>query len=381
MGALTALGPLAVDMYLPTFGAIASDLNVPQSLVERTLASYLLGLAIAQLLYGPLADRLGRKIPLMFGLALFALASLGCAYSTDISHLMFWRILQAFGGAAGIVIPRAVIRDYLDTQQAAQALSLLMLIMGSMPILAPLIGGQVVVFGTWRLVFNIMAIIGLVLLIIVALRMRESLAHSKRSPMAAGHIFRNFAYLLRHRRFMGFALAGGLGAAGMFAYIAGSPAVFINLYGIDPRWFGLLFGTNAVALIIASQISARLLNRYQPDFLLKHAQVVLLLVSASAVVLALLAWINLALLMLCLVVFMASQGFISPNAAALALAEQGPRLGTASALMGSMQMFCGALAGYAVSIWQSPSALPLTAVLGTCALLSWIFGRLALAKT
>ncbi|MFT0532827.1 Bcr/CflA family multidrug efflux MFS transporter [Castellaniella hirudinis] len=375
MGALAALGPLAIDMYLPAFGHMADELQVPQGLVERTLASYLLGLALAQLLYGPLADRYGRRLPLLGGLALFTVASLACATSQDIGHLTAWRVVQAFGGAAGMVVPRAVIRDHLDTRQAAQALSLLMLVMGVMPILAPLLGGQAVMLGSWRLVFYLMAGAGALLGLAVLLRMEESLAPERRTPLAVRTILHNFGHLLAHRGFMGYSLAGGLGTAGMFAYIAGSPLVFIDLYGIDPRWFGLLFGLNALCLIVAAQFSARLLNRHRPLALLMRAQFTLVLMTLAALALTLLGWINLPLLMLCLMGFMASQGFVGPNSAALALAEQGPRLGTASALMGSMQMFCGAAAGLAISLWHTDSPLPLTAVLAACALLSWLSGR------
>ncbi|MFA7437020.1 Bcr/CflA family multidrug efflux MFS transporter [Castellaniella sp.] len=378
MGALAALGPLAIDMYLPAFGAIAQDLRVPQGLVERTLASYLLGLALAQLVYGPLADRFGRKRPLIGGLILFTLASLACALSHDIEALLFWRVVQAFGGAAGMVIPRAVIRDHLDTRAAAQALSLLMLVMGVMPILAPLMGGQAVTLGSWRAVFYIMVLMGLALLAIVIPFMRESLPPAARSPLAVGAIARNFTHLLRHRGFMGYSLAGGLGSAGMFAYIAASPHVFIAIYGVDPRWFGLLFGLNATSLILASQISARLLERRTPRQLLRRAQFFLVLMTTCALGLTLLDLINLVWLMLCLMGFMASQGFVVPNATALGLAEQGPRLGTASALMGSLQMFSGALAGYGVSIWHAQTPLPLATALTVCATLSWLSGRFAM---
>ncbi|MFC4298343.1 Bcr/CflA family multidrug efflux MFS transporter [Castellaniella hirudinis] len=377
MGALAAIGPLAIDMYLPAFGAMARDLGVHQGQVERTLASYLLGLALAQLAYGPLADRYGRKPPLLLGLALFSIASIACALSRDIDHLILWRVVQAFGGAAGMVIPRAVIRDHLDTREAAQALSLLMLVMGVMPILAPLLGGQAVTLGSWRTVFYLMSLAGVGLWLAVALRMRESLDPARRSPLAVGAIAGQFRRLLTHRGFMRYTLAGGFGSAGLFAYISGSPQVFITIYGIDPRWFGLLFGLNAASLIFASQVSARLLNRHPPIRLLARAQGTLVLMTLCALALTLLDWITLPLLMLCLMGFMASQGFVGPNAAALALAEQGGRLGVASALMGALQMLCGALAGFAVSAWHTDTPLPLTAVLAFCATLSWFFGRTA----
>lgn len=381
MGLLTAIGPLAIDMYLPAFPAIADGLGTTPGHVERTLASYLFGLAMAQLFYGPFADRYGRKKPLIAGLLIFIVASIGCAFTTDIEHLTWWRIAQAFGGAAGIVIPRAVIRDNFDTRDASKALSILMLVMGVTPILAPILGGQVLAFGSWRWIFGIMTVCGIALLGGVVLTMKETLHPERVIPLGFAIIGRNYLALLRHKPFMCYTLAGGFGSAGMFAYIAGSPRVFIEVFNVDPQHFGILFGINAASLIVAAQVSARLLNRHSPEALLKKAQISLVAMTLVALVLTLTGIITLLLLMLCLAGFMASQGFVNPNAAALALTEQGKRLGVASALMGTLQMLCGASAGLAVSIWQSPSPLPLTGMLALCACLSWLFGRIALKAT
>ncbi|TEA79526.1 Bcr/CflA family multidrug efflux MFS transporter [Allopusillimonas ginsengisoli] len=378
MGLLTALGPLAIDMYLPAFPAIVAGLATTQGQVERTLAGYLLGLALAQLFYGPMADRYGRKPPLMFGLAIYTVAALGCCLSANIDQLTFWRVAQAFGGAAGIVIPRAVIRDNFDTRDASKALSILMLVMGVTPILAPLLGGQVLLFGNWRGIFAIMAASSGALFIAVALTMRETLSPERVVPLRLSTIRKNYIALMRHKQFLCYSLAGGMGSAGMFAYIAGSPRVFIDILGVDPKFFGLLFGVNAAALIIAAQISARLLSRHTPETLLRTAQITLVIMTLAGLALTLAGAITLPLLMLCLIGFMASQGFVNPNAAALALSEQGNRLGVASALMGTLQMLCGAAAGLAVSAWQSPTPLPLTAILALCACASWLFGRIAL---
>lgn len=377
MGLLTALGPLAIDMYLPAFPAIVSDLGSSQGEVERTLAGYLFGLAIAQIFYGPFADRYGRKKPLMFGLLVYTVASLGCALSNDVEHLVLWRMAQAFGGAAGMVIPRAVIRDNFETREASKALSVLLLVMGVTPILAPLLGGQVLVLGNWRVIFGIMALSSIGLLCAVALKMRETLKPDRVIPLGMGIIARNYASLLRHKSFMFYTLAGGFGSAGMFAYISGSSRVFIDVYQVDPRYFGLFFGANAASLIIASQFSSKLLNKHAPEKLMRRAQWLVLAATSAGVLLTLAGHLTLTLLMLCLMSFMVGQGFVNPNAAALALSEQGKRLGVASALMGTVQMLCGALSGLAVSAWQSHTALPLTGILFVCGALSWLFGRLA----
>src|SRR5690606_28259037 len=197
-------------------------------------------------------------------------------------------------------------------------------------------------------------------------------------PLGAAIIARNYLALLRHKRFMCYSLAGSFGSAGMFTYIAGSPRVFIEIYQVDPRYFGLLFGANAAALIIASQVSARLLSRHMPETLLRRAQIGLVGMTLLGVMLTLTHAITLPLLMLCLLGFMASQGFVNPNAAALALREQGNRLGVASAMLGTLQMLCGASAGLAVSAWHSTTPLPLTSLLALCACLSWLFGRMEL---
>ncbi len=380
MGALSAIGPIAIDLYLPAFPFIAEGLSTTQGNVERTLATYLFGLALAQLVYGPLADRYGRRKPIIFGLALFTIASIACALTNNIEHLTAWRVVQAFGGAAGMVIPRAVIRDKLETRDASKAMSLLILILGVMPILGPLFGGYLLPYTGWRGIFGLMAIIGLGLLVATCLRMGESLPHDKKIPLNVTTISRNYWGLLGDRHFIFYALSGSFGGAGLFTYISGAPRVLMDVYGVGPEFFGVLFGANAAALIFMSQYSARLLNRHSPDKLLARSQTVALVVTAAGLLLTLSGVLNLTLFMVCLLGFMACQGFVFPNSAAMALARQGHRLGVASALMGTLQMLCGTLAGLAISWWQSDSALPMTALLTACAFLSWLFGRIAFSK-
>lgn len=380
MGALSALGPLAIDLYLPSFPFIAEGLSTSQGNVERTLASYLFGLSLAQLAYGPLADRYGRRPPLIFGLVLFTIASVACALTSDIEHLTAWRVVQAFGGAAGMVIPRAVIRDQLDTLEASKALSLLILIMGVTPILGPVLGGQILPFVGWRGIFALMAISGLLLLIASWRHMKESLVTEKRVPLKVKTIAGNYRGLMGDRHFIFYALSGSFGSAGLFTYISGAPRVLMDVYDVGPDYFGILFGINAAALIAMSQLSARLLNRHSPEKLLGRAQMVVVVIAIIGVILTLAGALNLTLFMLCLIGFMAGQGFVFPNAGALAMGKQGHRLGVASALMGTLQMLCGTLAGLAVSMWQSDTALPMTTLLGLCAVLSWLFGRIGLTK-
>lgn len=307
----------------------------------------------------------------------FIFASIGSAVATDITHLTGWRILQAFGGAAGMVIPRAVIRDNFDTRDASRALSVLMLIMGATPILAPILGGQVLYFADWRWIFHIMTILAAALLLAAGLTMRETLNPDHVILLRPLTILHNYTGLLVHRRFVCYALAGGFGTAGMFAYIAGSPRIFIDVYGVRPQYFGLLFGLNAAALIGMAQVSAYLLARHTPETLLRVAQAGLVAATLAGWLFTVADLLPLWLLMACLLGFMGSQGFVNPNAAALALREQGHRLGSASAMMGTLHMVCGATAGTVISLWQASNALPLTGLLAICAVLSWLFGYLA----
>jgi len=381
MGALTAIGPFSIDMYLPAFPAIAAALDVPRGDVERTLAAYLIGISLSQIVYGPLADRYGRKPPLVGALALYIVASLGCALAQDVAALTAWRVLQAMGGAAGIVIPRAVVRDHYETQDAARALSMLMLAMGLAPIVAPILGGQLLQLTGWRGIFGLMAVWGATLLWAVLARMDESLTPEKVIALSWRNIAGNYLGLLSDRRFVAYSLAGGMGSAGMFAYIVGSPRVFIEIYGVPPQYYGLLFGLNAFMLIGGSQVSARLLRRATPDALLRRALCVLVGAGLAGLALTLAGAISLPLLMLCLMAYMASQGFVNPNAAALALSEQGRRLGAAAALLGTLQLGCGALSGLMVSAWQGDTALPLTGLLCACSLLAWTAGRIGRRAT
>jgi len=377
MGALTAIGPLSIDMYLPAFPAIASGLGAHSSEVERTLAAYLLGMAVAQLIYGPLADRFGRKPPLYGALVLYILASAGCALAPNVEFLTMSRVFQAMGGAAGMVIPRAVVRDHYNTQDAARALSMLMLIMGIAPILAPVLGALILAWVGWRGIFVAITLCGIALLWTLSTVMVESLPLEKRVPLSWGHIFRTYAGLVIHRRFMAFALSGGLASATLFGYIVGSPRLFIEHYGVSPQTYGLLFGLNAICLIAGSQVSARLLKKHRPNTILPWALGGLMAAGVSSLLAAVAGVATLASIMGGLMLFMFCYGFVGPNTAALALSDQGHQLGSASAMMGTLSISCGAFAGLVISMLQIPGPLPLAIVMASCTTLSHLTGILA----
>ncbi|WP_354686161.1 Bcr/CflA family multidrug efflux MFS transporter [Cupriavidus necator] len=365
-GSLMAIAPLSIDMYLPSFPSLAGDLGVDIGQVQLTLGTFLVGLALGQAFYGPFSDRFGRKPPLYVGLGLYVVAAVGCALARNVESLMLWRFLQALGGCAGMVMARAVIRDRLEAHESARAFSSLMLVMGLAPILAPIIGGAILTASGWRTIFWVLAGAGTLILLLVHLRMEESLDHSRAAPLRLGSVARSYAELLRDREFLGYSLSAGFGSAGMFAYISGSPFVLIELHGIAPSHYGFVFGANALGLIAMSQLNGRLVRGRSLDHVLGGA---LLGGCAAGVGLAVAALAGVAVLPVLLAgffVFIAALGCVNPNASALALAHQGHRAGTASALMGTLQFSLGTLGGAAVSVWRDGTALPLAVVMAVC---------------
>jgi DHA1 family bicyclomycin/chloramphenicol resistance-like MFS transporter len=374
MGALTAIGPLSIDMYLPAFPAIGKEFDA-LSQVELSLASFFTGLALGQLFYGPISDRVGRKPPLYFGLSLFLVASIGAATSPDIHSLIGWRFTQGLGGCAGMVISRAVVRDRCSPQDAAKAFSLLMLVMGLAPILAPLLGGVVVTLSGWRTIFFILAVFAGSCLIAIRLLLKESHAVTRTTSLARHKVLQDYLHLLSDKAFMRYTLSSSLAFTGMFAYIAGSPYVLMQLHHIPPQHYGWVFGSNAIGLIGASQLNARLLQRHDMHTLLHYGVLSVALAGTSLAGLALSGWLPLPLLLMGLFIFIASLGFISPNASAAALAHQGHRAGTASALMGALQFLLATLAGASMSMWHDGTARPLAVIMGLCGTGAWLMLR------
>ncbi len=363
---LTALAPLSIDMYLPSFPALAADLHTEIGQVQLTLGTFLVGLAIGQAFYGPISDRYGRKAPLYIGLTLYGAAAAGCALAGSVESLMLWRFLEALGGCTGLVVSRAVIRDRLEAKESARAFSSLMLVMGLAPILAPLIGGAILSALGWRAIFWVHCGAAVLILWFVHARMEESLDPAHRRTLHPGTVLRNYWELLRDREFLGYSLTAGCVQAGMFAYIAGSPFVLIELHGIDPSHYGFVFGANAFGLIAMSQINARLVRARSLDAVLGMALYAPLLAGLMLAVAALAGMAVLPVLLVGFFVFLAGMGCITPNASALALAHQSQRAGTASALMGTLQFGFGTLAGAAVSLWHDGTALPLAVVMALC---------------
>jgi len=368
LGALSAFGPLAIDFYLPAFPAMALAFGTDEQHVQLTLAAYFLGLSIGQLGYGPVADRFGRRIPLLIGVGLFTAASLACAYAPNLEWLIGARFIQALGGCAGMVISRAVVSDKCDAVGSAKVFSQLMLVMGLAPILAPMLGGLLVNTTGWQSIFLVLTGFSALAGLAVALGLPESMpAHLPRQPLSGA--LRQYARLLKDPIYLGHALTGGIAIAGMFAYIAGSPFVLIKLYGVPAEHFGWFFGANAAGFILVAQVNARLLARRGPAFLL--ARTVWIYLGAGLTLLAVSALHTAQLwpLLIPLFVCIASLGCILPNASACAMNGQGERAGSASAMLGCLQFSVAAAAAALVGVLHDGSAMPMAMVISLCGIL------------
>ncbi|MNZ55569.1 Bicyclomycin resistance protein [Pseudomonas fluorescens] len=368
LGALSAFGPLAIDFYLPAFPAMALAFGTDENHVQMTLAAYFLGLSIGQLAYGPVADRFGRRIPLLIGVGLFTVASVACAYAPNLEWLIGARFIQALGGCAGMVISRAVVSDKCDAVGSAKVFSQLMLVMGLAPILAPLLGGLLVNTTGWQSIFLALTGFSALAGLAVATGLPESLpAHIPRQPLSGA--LRQYGRLLADPIFLGHALTGGIAIAGMFAYIAGSPFIFIKLYGVAAEHFGWLFGINAAGFILVAQVNARLLAKRGPMFLLARAVWVYLAAGLTLLAVSSLHTAQLWPLLIPLFICIASLGCISPNAAACAMSGQGARAGSASALLGCLQFSVAAGASALVGVLHDGSAVPMAMVISLCGIL------------
>lgn len=375
LGALTAIGPMSIDMYLPSLPTIGKDLAASTASVQLTLALFFVGLALGQLIYGPLSDRLGRKGPLIAGLVLYVAASAGCALAPSITALIAFRLLQALGGCAALVVSRAIVRDLYPPREAAQVFSMMTLVMGVAPIVAPLLGGYLMAGMGWRAIFGGLVFFGLMILALATLALPETRDAAARRAEPAASLGLDYRALLSDRRFLGFSLAGGVIQAGMFVYISGSPFVFIELFHVPAEAFGWIFGANALGLIAASQVNGRLLKTRAPEGILR---LTILLPAFFGLCLA--AMVSARLggfrgLLLPLFGYMAALGFVFPNVTAAALAEHGKRAGLAAAVMGALQFSLAALAGSLVGRLHDGSALPMAGIIGVCGVLGLITYR------
>ena len=367
LGLLSAVGPFAIDMYLPALPTIAADLHASTAATQMTLTVFFLSFGVCQIVYGPIADMVGRKPPLYVGLALFILGSIGCAVAPSIGWLIACRVVQGIGAAAGSVIPRAIIRDLHTGIEAMRLMALVTLVFSVSPILAPLTGSGLIVLFGWRAVFVAVTVTAVAGLVMIVFALPETRPPRDRVGASLGNALIGFASLLRHKRFLGLTFISGLGMASFFAFLAGSSFVYIERFGLTPMQYSFAFSANAGGFIGASQFAAKLGARFG------MARVVTAAISACAAFALILFAItvsgveSLTALVVLLFLAFACLGLVIPATMVLALEEHGPIAGMASALGGTLQMVTGGLMIVVLSLFFNGTALPMVTAIALCA--------------
>lgn len=382
LGALTVIGPFAIDMYLPALPQIGHDLGADVGTVQLTLSVFLLGLAVGQAFYGPIVDRWGRRRPLLIGLGVFVVACVGCAQARTMTSLLGWRLVMALGGAASMVVPRAVVRDLFNERDSARMYSLLMLILGVSPIFAPTVGGQLIGMTGWRGIFWVLAGMGVACAAAVAWALPEPQAVStaKRSRGGIGLAVRTYWQLLRDPRFLGASLVAGFTVGAIFAYLTGSAFVLIELHRLTPQQYALAFGFNGIGLILASQANRWLVERFAVQRVLAATLFAGVLIGVALALTGVAGVGGLPVLMALLFLTLSTAGIIAPNVAAIAMAPFGEVAGSASALLGTIQFGVGSAAGAIVGIFHNGTSVPMISGVAGCALASWIVWQTLVKK-
>jgi DHA1 family bicyclomycin/chloramphenicol resistance-like MFS transporter len=369
LGMLSAIGPFAIDMYLPAFPAIAREFQVDVSGVQMSLMSFFLAVAICQIAYGPLSDRFGRKPPLYAGLGLFVLAGIGCSFAPNVETLIAFRFLQGVGSCAAMVIPRAIIRDLHTGHEAARLMATTMLVFSVSPILAPLAGSTLTAFFSWRVIFWAIAIIGLGGLAVVLFLLPETRTPGQgRGGIAQA--FKTYGRLLKDRRFVGLAFTGGFSQASFFAYLAGSSVVFIEHFGMTPSTYSMIFASNAIAFIGSAQFNSTFMRRFGAERVVRIAISCFASLVTLLFLLTMLGVENALVLWGLLFVSFGCLGFVIPSTAVLALEEHGPIAGTASALLGTLQLGTGAVIIVLVSAFYNGTSVSMVSAIFFCALVA-----------
>jgi len=379
LGSVNAIGPLSIDMYLPAFPEIAVGLSTSASQVQLTLTACVAGLALGQLLIGPLSDRFGRRVPLIAAMATYSAASVLCSIAPSAPVLMGLRFVQGLAGAGGVVIARAVVRDLHSGAAAVRLFSSLMLVTGLAPILAPLAGGQILNFTSWRGIFLVLAVLSALIAVLAAVGLRETLPPERRSDHGLARTLQTMRALLRDRWFVGHGLAGGLAFGALFAYIAGSSFVLQGIYGVSPQLYSVLFAMNGLGLIAGSQINARLVGRFGPSALLRSGLLAIAASASALLVVVLVGGLGVGAVLAPMFVIVSSLSFVLPNSTALALADHPEVAGTASALLGTGQFVIGAAVAPLVGAGGTDSALPMAAIMTVVALAALVVRHFAAA--
>jgi len=381
LGLLSAIGPFAIDMYLPALPTIGKSLGASVGAVQASLMAFFVALGLGQIIYGPLSDMFGRKKPLYFGLVLFALASVGCALAPDIQTLVVLRFVQGLGACATMVVPRAVVRDMYTGADAARLVSMLMLVFSVSPILAPLAGSLLIEWVGWRSVFWAVTAIAVCSLALLALGLPETRPAEQRLQSSVRSALAGYAVLLRDRRYLGLVFIGAFGVSSFFAYLANSPFVLIDHYGLTPRQYGMAFAINAASFIGASQFTATLALRWGLVRVVKFAVSGYATVMVSLLLLYLLGVDRLDVLIVMMLLGFGFLGLVVPTTAVLALDPHGTIAGTASALMGTLQFVTGAVVMATVGFFVDTTAMPMVTGIACCSLLTWILARATLGAS
>lgn len=375
LGLLSAIGPFAIDMYLPALPAIGQALGAPIGAVQGSLMAFFVALGVGQLIYGPASDMLGRKPPLYFGLGLFALGSVGCALAPDIQTLIVMRFFQGLGACACTVVPRAIVRDLYTGHEALRLMSTLMLVFSVSPILAPLAGSLLTEALGWRSAFWFMLGAGLVGLVLIGLYVTETRPAGARQQSNWAQSFQGYLTLLRDRHFLGLVFIGAFGIASFFAYLANSSFVLIEHYGLSPRQYSVVFAANAASFIGMSQLTSRLSRRYGMKPMVRLAAHGYAGIMALPLLLFLAGVDALPVLLVLLFVGYGFLGLIIPTSAILALEDHGAMAGTASALMGTLQFATGAVVMALTGLFVDGTGLPMVAGIAGSAAMTWLFVR------
>jgi MFS transporter, DHA1 family, multidrug resistance protein len=369
LGALSTVSPFSIDMYLPAFPQIAHDLGTTPAQISFSVSGYFIGLALGQLLYGPLLDRYGRKKPLYAGLSLFVVASLGCVTARSPGLFIAFRLLQALGGCVAQVGAVAMVRDFFPVRESAKILSLLMLVLSVSPLFAPTIGGLVATTAGWPWIFVILAGFALLLMIVIGFLLPEGHQPDAEISLQPRAILNGFVDIMKHPQFHTYAVGGAFAFAGLFVYVTGSPIIFIDVFHVDPRAYGLIFAALACSFIGGSQLNIWLSRRHADSKVFRVAVICQNIIMLIILVGTLYGWYGLAANIILLMLYLPFCGIAYPNAAAIALAPFRKNIGSASALLGFLQMGIGAIASTGVGLLSSSSSLPIFAVMAATAVI------------
>ena len=369
LGSLAALGPLTIDMYLPSFPTITNEFSTNASLIQFSLTSCLLGLGIGQLIIGPMSDVQGRRTPLIFFLGLYFVASLACAYASTVYIFIGARFVQGFAAAGGIVISRAVVRDVYVGRELTKFFALLMLINNLAPILAPVVGSSILLFTNWRGVFITLSLIGIMLVATITFKFEETLPTEERIPSNLKQTIGNFSTLIKNRKFMGYALTQSFITSGIFAYVSGTPFVYQTIYGVSPQVFSILFGINGVGIMIGTILIGKFADVIPETRFLKIGLLMSITASFSLFIVVLFHG-PLYAVVISIFVFISSIGIISTSSFSLAIQDQGHVAGSASALLGLLPFIFGAISAPLVGIAGEATAIPMGTIMFSASLLA-----------